>query len=81
MMTELLERKETLFEMAEIMFGEDFMFEKKFWESSINRDLIEVHDKLDILGWKPEIDITEEVLKAAQALAKSLGFSSDEEDA
>ena len=79
MINELIEKKDALFEMAEVMFGEDFIIEAKFWESSINRDLIEVHDKLGVLGWNPEIEVTPAMLKAAAAIAKKLGFESDED--
>lgn len=83
MINELLEKRETLFEMAEVMYGENWLTDKKFWGSTVQRDLEEVHSQLDDMGF--DFEITEQEMDAAEQIWDNLfgedeSFGDDEED-
>lgn len=49
---ELFETRNNLFEIAAILYGEDFVFNEDFWGSQTDKDLQDVYEKLDIFGYE-----------------------------
>jgi hypothetical protein len=78
MINELLEKRQTLFEIAEVLYGDTWVGEDSFWNSPTEKQLTEVQNQLFDLGW--EDDITPEQMDAANKLAKSLGLDLGNEE-
>ena len=79
MIEELLEKREDLFEIAALLYGDSFVTCKDFWGSPTERHLQEVYEELYNLGYKfPEP--SEEQKDAAIILAKKLGLGLPPED-
>jgi hypothetical protein len=73
MIEELLEKREDLFEIAALLYGDSFVSCQDFWGSPTERHLNEVYEQLYNLGYefpKP----SEEQIDAAMILAKKLGL-------
>ena len=51
---EVLEKRDVLGEMAVMLYGEFYIAEKSFWESSVQRDLYKVEEELMDMGWNDE---------------------------
>lgn len=47
---ELLETRDNLFEIASVLYGDDFVFNENFWGSQTDKDLQKVYEQLDIFG-------------------------------
>ncbi len=56
---DLLDQKDTLSEIAALMYGDDYILHKEFWNSPTERELFQVWEQLDLLGY--EEPITEEM--------------------
>jgi len=56
---DLLDQKNTLSEIAALMYGDDYILHKEFWNSPTERELFKVWEQLDLLGY--EEPITEEM--------------------
>ena len=56
---DLLDQKDTLSEMASLLYGDDYILHKEFWNSPTERELFQVWKQLDLLGY--EEPITEEM--------------------
>ena len=66
---ELLEQRQDLFDIASILYGDDFICDENFWGSPTDLQLQEVHDKLDLFGYEfPEVK--DEQIIAAKELHK-----------
>lgn len=55
---ELLNERETLNEIARVMYGDLYVFQKDFWGSPTERELYRVYEQLELLGH--EDPVTEE---------------------
>ena len=66
---ELLEKRDDLFEIASVLYGDDFVFNEDFWGSQTDRDLQEVYEKLDLFGHEDN-EPTEEMIEAAKLIEK-----------
>jgi hypothetical protein len=79
MIEELLEKRQDLFDIAALLYGDAFVTCKDFWGSPTERHLQELYEELYTLGYKfPEP--TEEQLDTAMILAKKLGLGLPPED-
>lgn len=67
MINELLETREHLFEIASILYGDDFVFNENFWGSQTDKDLQEVYEKLDIFGYEHD-EPTEQMMEDAKKI-------------
>lgn len=86
---ELLEERDTLFEMAEVLFGENWITTEAFWNSSVNRDLIKNNNNLSLLGYdavaEAEAELGEEVdldelRDIVDEIAKRFGFDLEDDE-
>lgn len=57
---ELLEQRSVLIEMAAVMYGDLYITNEHFWNSSIEQDMFEVESELMDLGHEEE-EITPEM--------------------
>ena len=79
MIEELLEKREDLFEIAALLYGDSFVTCKDFWGSPTERHLQEVYEELYNLGYKfPEP--TEEQLDDAKKIAKEMDLGLEFEE-
>ena len=69
---ELLEQRQDLFDIASILYGDNFICDENFWGSPTDLQLQEVHDKLDLFGYEfPEAkDEQKVVVKEIQKIAE-----------
>lgn len=67
MIYELLEKKDNLFEIASILYGEMFVSDEKFWGSPTDIQLQDVYEKLEFYGYI-EVEPTDEMIEAAKIL-------------
>jgi hypothetical protein len=75
---ELLEQRSTLFEIAEVLYGDAFVLEEEFWGSPTEVELSQTHALLSDLGYEFEIDT--ETLDAAKVIGKEMGLLPDEDE-
>lgn len=75
---ELLEQRELLFEIAAILYGDDFIMSDPFWGSPTDVDLTRTHIQLYDLGY--DFNISEATLDAAKEVAKEMGLLPDEDE-
>jgi hypothetical protein len=79
MIKELLEKREDLFEIAALLYGDSFVTCKDFWGSPTERHLNEVYEQLYNLGHKfPEP--SEKQLDEAKKIARDLDLGLEPED-
>lgn len=79
MIEELLEKRQDLFDIAALLYGDSFVTCKDFWGSPTERHLNEVYEQLYSLGYKfPEP--TKEQLDDAKKIAKEMDLGLDLED-
>ena len=83
---ELLEQRSVLVEMASVMYGELYVTNEHFWNSSIEKDMFKVEEELIDLGHEDE-PVSPEMEAAALAIFVALKESGilpeereDEED-
>jgi len=69
MIDELLEKREDLFKIASVLYGDMFITDESFWGSPTELQLREVYEKLDLYGHKDE-EPTDEMIKAAEIVKK-----------
>jgi len=69
MIQELLEKRDHLFEIAAVLYGDMFIVEPDFWDSPTERELREVYEKLDLFGYKDK-EPTDEMIQAAEVVKK-----------
>lgn len=79
---ELLNERETLNQIARVMYGDMYVIQKDFWNSPTERELARVYEQLELLGY--EDPITEEQQAIGEMIFDKLVdegiFSLDEED-
>lgn len=59
---ELLERRDDLSDIASILYGDLYVCEDKFWGSPTEKEMFEVEEELDLLGWNYDISDEEQAL-------------------
>jgi hypothetical protein len=69
MIQELLEKRDNLFEIAAVLYGDMFIAEPDFWDSPTERDLKEVYEKLDLFGYEDK-EPTNDMIQAAEVVKK-----------
>ena len=52
---ELLDHKDSLNEIASLLYGDDYILKQEFWNSPTERELFQVWKKLDLLGYEEPI--------------------------
>jgi hypothetical protein len=52
---ELLTQRDHLSEIASVLYGDDYIFQKEFWDSPTERELKKIWEQLDLLGYEEEI--------------------------
>jgi hypothetical protein len=70
MIQELLEKRDTLTDIAAELYGDLFITVDEFWGSPTERQMSIVDDELAELGWEPEI--TPEIEALAEMLLQDL---------
>jgi len=79
MIEELLAKRQDLFDIAALLYGDAFVTCKDFWGSPTERHLQELYEELYNLGHRfPEP--TEEQLDDAKKIAKEMDLGLDLED-
>ena len=56
---DLLNQRDTLNEIASVLYGDNYILHQEFWNSPTERELFQVWKQLDLLGY--EEPITEEM--------------------
>jgi hypothetical protein len=70
MIEELLDKRNTLTDIAAELYGDMFVIVDEFWGSPTERQMSIVDDELAELGWEPEI--TPEIEALAEMLLQDL---------
>jgi hypothetical protein len=70
MIEELLDKRNTLTDIAAELYGELFITVDEFWGSPTERQMAIVDDELAELGWEPET--TPEIIALAEILLQDL---------
>ena len=70
MVKELLDKRDTLTDIAAELYGDLFITVDEFWGSPTEREMSIVDDELAELGWEPEI--TPEIEALAEMLLQDL---------
>ena len=52
---ELLQQKDTLCEIAAVLYGDNYVLQEQFWNSPTEQELKSVWKQLDLLGYEEEI--------------------------
>ena len=52
---ELLSQRDNLSEIASVLYGDDYIFQKEFWDSPTERELKKIWEQLDLLGYEEPI--------------------------
>lgn len=52
---ELLEQKNTLCEIASVLYGDNYILQDEFWNSPTEQEIKSVWKQLDLLGYEEEI--------------------------
>jgi hypothetical protein len=69
--SELLERRDELSDLASIMYGELYVSHEDFWGSPLENEMSEVELSLFEMGWEPE-DLSPEVYEASIVVVNNL---------
>ena len=64
---ELLEQRSVLIEMASVMYGDMYIANEYFWNSSIEKDMFEIESELIDLGHEEE-EVSPEIEFAARVI-------------
>jgi hypothetical protein len=72
MIEELLEKRNTLTDIAAELYGDLFITVDEFWNSPTERQMSIVDDELEALGWEPET--TPEIEALAEILLQDLVY-------
>ena len=70
MIQELLEKRDTLTDIAAELYGDLFITVDEFWNSPTEREMSIVDDELANLGWEPET--TPEIIALAEIILQDL---------
>jgi hypothetical protein len=70
MIQELLEKRDTLTDIATELYGDMFITVDEFWGSPTERQMSIVDDELEALGWEPET--TPEIIALAEIILQDL---------
>ena len=70
MIEELLEKRDTLTDIAAELYGDMFITVDEFWGSPTERQMSIVDDELEALGWEPET--TPEIIALAEIILQDL---------
>ena len=52
---ELLEQKNTLCEIASVLYGDNYILQEEFWNSPTEQEIKSVWQQLDLLGYEEEV--------------------------
>jgi len=52
---ELLEQKNTLCEIASVLYGDNYILQDEFWNSPTEQEIKSVWEQLDLLGYEEEV--------------------------
>jgi hypothetical protein len=52
---ELLEKRDTLCDIASVLYGNDFIFQKEFWGSPTESEMEQLYKQLELLGYEEPI--------------------------
>ena len=52
---ELLEQKNTLCEIASVLYGDNYILQDEFWNSPTEQEIKSVWERLDLLGYEEEV--------------------------
>ena len=52
---ELLEQKNTLCEIASVLYGDNYILQDEFWNSPTEQEIKSVWQQLDLLGYQEEV--------------------------
>jgi len=52
---ELLEKKNTLCQIAQVLYGDNYILQEEFWNSPTEQEIKSVWQQLDLLGYQEEI--------------------------
>jgi hypothetical protein len=52
---ELLEKRDTLCDIASVLYGDDFIFQKEFWGSPTESEMEQLYKQLELLGYEEPI--------------------------
>lgn len=79
MIEELLEKREDLFEIAALLYGNSFITNQAFWGSPTEKHLQEIYEELYNLGYKfPES--SPEQIEQAKRIAKDMNLGLEFDD-
>ena len=56
MINELLEKRDILADIAVELYGDFWISNEEFWGSTTERQMLEVTEQLQNLGWEEEVD-------------------------
>jgi hypothetical protein len=79
MIEELLEKRRDLFEIAALLYGDEFVMCKDFWGSPTEKHLQEVYQQLHDLGYEFPAP-TDEQIDQARKIAEDLDLGLDFEE-
>ena len=79
---ELLDERETLHDIARVMYGDLYVVQQDFWGSPTERELKRVYEQLDLLGHEDPITEEQQALGDLifQGLVEGGIFTLDDED-
>ena len=79
---ELLDERDTLHEIASVMYGDFYVIQQDFWGSPTERELKRVYEQLDLLGHEDPITEEQQALGDLifQGLVEGGIFTLDDED-
>ena len=78
---ELLDKQITLHDIASVLYGEDYIFQKQFWGSPTELEMKEIYEQLELLGY--EEPISEEMWALGDMIfndLKNQGFFPEDDD-
>jgi len=78
---ELLDKQITLHDIASVLYGEDYIFQKQFWGSPTELEMKEIYEQLEDLGY--EEPISEEMWALGDIIfndLKNQGFFPEDDD-
>jgi hypothetical protein len=79
MITELLELRDVLTDIAAELYGDMFVTNEAFWGSPTERQMFEVEERLTDLGYTQEA--TPEQIEMAREIARQMGWDLEDFDA
>jgi hypothetical protein len=77
---ELLEKREYLFDIAAVLYGEDFVTHESFWGSPTEKELSQVTEDLAFLGHDLFEEVPDGIREVAEKIAREMGLIDNEEE-